>query len=114
MMPPSPSRPSGPRPKQDGRRFAAELFGRRAEDIAAFYLMAKLYRIRERRYEAPVGEIDIVAERFGQIAFVEVKARRQRGDEYDALLHVNRRRLLRAAQYYIMRHPQLADRPLRF
>lgn len=107
-MPPSPARPRSP------RRLAAELRGRRGEDLAAWYLRAKLYRVLARRYKTPVGEIDLVVERFGEIAFVEVKARRRREDEPDALFHVNRGRILRAAQFYLMRHPRLADAPLRF
>ncbi len=117
-MPPSPSRPKGVRPRsarpKSPRRLAAEVFGRRGEDLAAWYLRSKLYRVVERRLKTPVGEIDLVAQRFGTLVFVEVKARRSRADELDALLHVNRRRLVRAAQYYLMRHPHLADAPMRF
>ena len=88
--------------------------GRRGEDVAAWYLRLKLFRVVERRYKTPLGEIDLIAERFGEIVFVEVKARQRPGDELDALLHVNRRRLVRAAQYFVMRNPRLADRPMRF
>ncbi|HEY0918685.1 YraN family protein [Devosia sp.] len=112
-MPPSPSRPPGASPR-DPRRLAAELFGRRGEAVAAWYLRAKLYRIVARRLKTPVGEIDLVAMHLGTLVFVEVKARRRRGDEFDALLHVNRRRLLRAAQYYLLRNPRLAELPMRF
>lgn len=107
-MPPSPSRRKNP------DRLQAELLGRRGEDLAAWFLRAKLYRVLERRYKTPVGEIDLVVARFGVIAFVEVKARQRRADELDALLHVNRRRLLRAAQYYLTRNPRLVDQPMRF
>lgn len=112
-MSPSPLRPGSVRPKSP-RRLAAELFGRRGEDIAAWYLRGKLYKVVERRLKTPVGEIDLIASRFGTLVFVEVKARRRAEDELDALLHVNRRRLLRAAQYYLMRHPHLARSPMRF
>ncbi|MBJ6988533.1 YraN family protein [Devosia sp. MC521] len=39
----------------------AEKFGQRSEALAALYLRLKFYRIRNRRYKTPVGEIDIVA-----------------------------------------------------
>jgi putative endonuclease len=107
-MPPSPSRPKSP------ERLAAELFGRSGEDIAAWYLRLKLYRIRARRVKTPVGEIDLVAERFGTTVFVEVKSRATSGGEVDALLSVNQQRIVRAAEYYIARHPDLAERTLRF
>jgi putative endonuclease len=110
MPPRSPAKPKRP------ERLAAELFGRRGERIAAWYLRLKLYRIVATRYKTPVGEIDLVAERFGVTAFVEVKARQTRAGELDALLAVNAKRITRAAQYYITRHPRLAEpsRTLRF
>lgn len=107
-MPLSPSKPKSP------RRLEAESFGRRGEDLAAWYLRSKLYRVVERRLKTPVGEIDLIVVRFGVLVFVEVKARRHRADELDALLHVNRQRLVRAAHYYLMRHPRLAEAPMRF
>ena len=106
-MPPSPARP-----KSD-RRLAAERQGRRAEALAALWLQAQLYSIRERRLKTPVGEIDLIAERFGTTVFVEVKARGAREDVAEALGKVNRQRLVRAAQYYLSRHPALAATPLR-
>jgi putative endonuclease len=107
-MPPSPAKP------KSNRRLAAERQGRRAEALAALWLQAHLYRIRERRLRTPVGEIDLIAERFGTTVFVEVKARGAREDVAEALGKVNRQRLVRAAQYYLSRHPALAATPLRF
>ena len=49
--------------------------GRRAEWIAAIYLIAKGYRILARRVRTPVGEIDLVARKGNSLVFVEVKAR---------------------------------------
>lgn len=107
-MPPSPSRP------RNADRLAAESFGRRGERLAAWFLRLKLYRIRAMRVKTPVGELDLVAERAGTIVVVEVKARRHRGLEADAQYAVNRARIVRAARWYVSRHPRLADRPLRF
>lgn len=56
-------------------RAAAELRGRRAETLAAWYLRLKGWRIMGQRIRTPVGEIDIVARRGRTVAFVEVKAR---------------------------------------
>jgi putative endonuclease len=107
-MPPSPSKP------RNSARLRAETFGRRGEALAAWYLRSKFYRIVARRLKTPLGEIDLIASRAGVIVFVEVKARQHREDELDALLHVNRRRLVGAAQYYLMRNPRLAEQPMRF
>ena len=95
-------------------RLAAERQGRRGEMLAAWLLRAKLYRIVERRFKTPVGEIDLIARRFGTTVFVEVKTRRRAEATAEALGKVNTRRLVRAAQYYLARHPRLADTPLRF
>ena len=108
MTRPSPSKPKSP------ERLAAELFGRRGEGIAAGYLRLKGYRIRAARVKTPVGEIDLVAERFGTIVFVEVKARRHRDLEAGAQYAVNRDRIVRAARWYVSRHPRLAGHTLRF
>jgi putative endonuclease len=95
-------------------RLAAERQGRRGEMLAAWLLRAKLYRIVERRFKTPVGEIDLIAARFGTTVFVEVKTRGRAEAAAEALAKVNTRRLVRAAQYYLARHPRLADTPLRF
>ena len=111
-MPPSPSKPRN-RPKS-AARIAAELVGHRAEEWAASFLNLKLYRIVARRYKTPVGEIDLIVERFGVTVFVEVKARRRFESEAEALEAVNVSRIVRASEYWLARHPEKAATPLRF
>ncbi len=103
--------PSGP---NRSARPAAELFGRRGEALAAWYLRLKGYRIVATRVKSPVGEIDLVARRLGVTVFVEVKARGRRQSMAEALGAVNTRRIARAAAYYVARHPDLAATALRF
>lgn len=112
MMPPSPSRPRNSKPSKT--RLAAYRGGHRGEMLAAWLLRAKLYRLLARRYKTPVGEIDLIAERFGTIVFVEVKTRARASDEATALEAVNQTRILRAAAIWQARHPRLADWPCRF
>lgn len=50
--------------------------GKTGEDLAARYLKKRGYRILERNYRCPYGEVDIVAQEGGAIVFVEVKSRR--------------------------------------
>ncbi|WP_439599851.1 YraN family protein [Devosia sp.] len=115
-MPPWPGKPqSRPGNNQTRKsRLGAELYGRRGETLAAWYLRLKGYRIVATRVKTPVGEIDLVARRLGTTAFVEVKARQHRSEEGVALEAVNTSRIARAAQYYVARHPTLAETPLRF
>src|SRR5947207_13256428 len=56
-------------------RVAAFRTGVSAESRAAAFLMAKGYRILEKRFRTRYGEMDIVARRRNLVAFIEVKAR---------------------------------------
>ncbi len=107
-MPPSPSKPTN-----SFRRFA-ERAGRRGEMWAALFLSLKLYEIVARRVKTPVGEIDLIVRRGGVTVFVEVKARSFSHQEADALMAVNRRRIVRAAQFWLMRKPELMHTDMRF
>jgi len=101
------------RPRSKDSRLAAELFGRRGETLAAWFLRLKGYRILETRFKTPAGEIDLVAKRFGTLVFVEVKARKS-GSIADAWLAVNDRRITAAADYYLARHPRQAATDMRY
>ena len=51
------------------------VFGRIGENAAADVLRAKGYRILKQNYRCRYGEIDIIAEKYGDMSFVEVKTR---------------------------------------
>lgn len=107
-MPPS---PSGTKNKS---RISAEQGGQRAEALAAWFLRLKGYRIIERRYKTPVGEIDLIAECFGVTVFVEVKARAKASGAAEALEAVNQSRITRAAEHWLSRHPERSETLFRF
>ncbi len=111
-MPRSPSKPKSS-PPAAFRRFA-EGAGRRGEFWAALFLRLKLYRILAQRVKTPVGEIDLIARRGGVTVFVEVKSRSFSHQEEEALGAVNIRRISRAAQLWLQRHPELAQTDCRF
>ncbi|MBI1884164.1 MAG: YraN family protein [Chlamydiae bacterium] len=50
--------------------------GKEGETLAENYLKKKGYRILEKNYRSPVGEIDLVILHRGTIVFVEVKTNR--------------------------------------
>ena len=54
---------------------SAFLTGRQGEAQAAEYLRRRGYRILEAGYRSRYGEIDLIAEKRGIIAMVEVKTR---------------------------------------
>ena len=50
--------------------------GELGEQIAARHLAAAGYEIVERNYRTPHGEIDLICDHAGTLAFVEVRTRR--------------------------------------
>lgn len=100
-------------PGPDTRK-RAERRGRRAETLAAFYLRLKGYRILERRYRSPAGEIDLIVMRGHHLAFVEVKARPDLMRGMEAITVRQRRRMIKTAQMYVTDKPDLAQAFMRF
>ncbi|TMJ81304.1 MAG: YraN family protein [Alphaproteobacteria bacterium] len=95
-------------------RVAAFRTGVSAESRAAAFLMAKGYRILEKRFRTPYGEIDIVARRRNLVAFIEVKARASLEEAAYAVTARQQVRIVAAAQAWLMAHPEHADFDLRF
>ena len=91
------------------KRQAAEKRGRKGEWFAALYLQAKGYRILDRRVRTPMGEVDLIARRGNLIAFVEVKYRRDVQIAAGAVTPASWQRIARAADFWMARHPSLAD-----
>ncbi len=94
---------------------AKKILGREGEDRAARFLKKQGYKILERNYSTPQGEIDLIALHRGEVVFVEVKTRTN--DAYGAPeLAVNPRkqqRMVKAALGYI-KYKKLHQVPCRF
>ncbi|MET3664016.1 YraN family protein [Caulobacter sp. 1776] len=88
---------------------AARKLGRRAEVLAALWLMAKGYRILGFRLATPLGEIDLLAQRGRILAVVEVKQRTTIEDALDAVTPTQRDRLRRAAAHVSAHRTGLRD-----
>ena len=95
----------------DERRRGAHLYGLKAESIAALLLRLKGYRILARRFVVSGGEIDLIAQRGGSIAFVEVKARADMEIAAISISATKRRRIARAARVWLARNPWAAGLP---
>ena len=92
----------------------AQSWGRLAESLAACSLRLRGYRILARRYRTPLGEIDLIARRGRLVVFVEVKARAELEQALGALGRRQRARTERAAEMFLLRHPDHAGCALRF
>jgi putative endonuclease len=79
------------------------LRGRRAEQAACDYLSRRGYALIERNARFPVGEIDIVAREGQTLCFIEVRSTgsQQWGGALASITDRKRRRLIRAAQWYL-------------
>ncbi len=67
-----------------------------------------------RRLRTPAGEIDVVAEKAGLLAIVEVKARPTLDDAAVALSVRQRNRLLTACDIVLAEHPEWGVNGVRF
>lgn len=94
---------------RQARGAAARKLGRRAEVLAALWLMAKGYRILGFRLATPLGEIDLLAQRGAVLAVVEVKQRTTIEDALDAVTPTQRDRLRRAAAHLSAHRAGLRD-----
>lgn len=85
------------------RKALNRAIGLLGEQAAAEYLWRRGYRILKRNYRCPAGEIDIIAEERGVLAFVEVKTRSPRAyaPPADAVDEEKRDRIRAAARYYL-------------
>lgn len=94
-----------------GRAHAAGLTG---EDAAAAALLRDGWTVLARRARTPAGEIDLVAERDGLLAFVEVKARPSLAEAAHALGPRQRARLAAAAECWLAENPGRGAAGMRF
>ena len=79
--------------------------GRRGEQLVAEQLTKAGYKVLERNYRCALGELDLMAEKEGEVVFVEVRTKRQpcmfRPEE--SITREKALRLARLAEYYMAR-----------
>jgi len=101
-------------PTPSPERIARYRRGRRAEWIAALFMLTRGYRILHLRYKTPVGEIDLVAKRGRRIAFVEVKRRKTLDEAILSVTPKLQQRVMRAAELWLRRHARDHDGDIGF
>ena len=100
--------------QREGRGRSAQSLGVRAEEQAVAALRADGWEILGRRVRTPAGEIDLVAERHGLLAIVEVKSRPSLAEAAWALGARQRRRLVAAAEMLLAAQPAWGREGVRF
>jgi putative endonuclease len=109
------SRYRPPLPSYRSRRGqAADQRGRSAEDAAQTALERDGWSILARRVRTSAGEIDIVAEKQGLLAIVEVKARRELADAAASLSDRQQARLISATEIILAGNPEWGANGVRF
>ena len=76
--------------------------GKKGENLACRYLKRNGYKILQRGYTSPFGEVDIIASKEDTLAFIEVKTRLSEnyGAPSEAVDSRRRRKYIQAAKYY--------------
>ncbi len=100
------------------QRLAARRRGQMGEFLAVCLLRLKGFHILERNLSFGRGrgasEVDIVARRGSLLIFVEVKARPDRDQAAWAISTTQQQRVVRSAELYLARHPDLGGCDVRF
>ncbi|GAB2858486.1 YraN family protein [Pseudoduganella ginsengisoli] len=91
-----------------------QLHGQAGEDRALEYLSSHGLTLVERNFRCKVGEIDLIMQDWQNLVFVEVRRRDSRdfGGALASVTPVKQRRMVRAAQFYLLRYKKLP--PCRF
>lgn len=92
-----------------------QILGQEGERIAESYLRKKGYRVVERNYRCPVGELDLILLDRRVVVFVEVKTRSD--DRFGAPLESvgprKQQKMIKTALFFLSRH-RLHNRDARF
>ncbi len=91
------------------RAWKNRLLGRDGERVAARFLKRRGFKILVRNYDAPSGELDLIARDGDSLVFVEVKTRRE-GTPAEAVTDEKQRRMTLASLHFLRRHRALEVR----
>lgn len=78
--------------------------GQRYEELACTFLVKQGWKILHRNYHSRYGEIDIIASREKELAFIEVKGRKDKTTWNDDAVPVSKqRKIRRTAEIFLMK-----------
>ena len=96
------------------RRQHHEYKGRLAEKWASLFLQLKGYQVIKRRFQNPLGEVDLILKKGRTLIFCEVKLRQSLDKGLEALTPFQQKRIIGGAKYFQCQHPQFAPYDCRF
>lgn len=102
------------RARRQERGAAAYRTGARAEQLAEAALQRDGWRVMARRLRTPAGELDLIAERGGMVAMIEVKCRPTLADAACCLQPRQQARLTAAAEHALAVNPDWGHGGVRF
>ncbi len=85
-----------------------------AETLATMMLRVKGYKILKTRYKTRFGEIDIIASKKNLLAFIEVKARKDKAGALEAVSLKSQERIANAARFFLSEYPDYNNFDMRF
>ena len=90
--------------------------GSKGEDLAVQYLKRKGFKVIERNYHCPAGEIDLIAREGKTLVFVEIKARSssEYGLPQEFVDRFKQRKMIEAARFFMAERRVTEDIPARF
>ncbi|MCF6094339.1 YraN family protein [Microaerobacter geothermalis] len=82
--------------------------GALGEELAVQYLLKKGYKIIQRNYRCPLGELDIIAKEGKELIFVEVRTKSTLsfGSGLESITYAKRRKLVQLGQYFLSQNFQ--------
>ncbi len=100
--------------RQLAKKRRAHRRGLIAEKYAQLFLLIKGYRLVQKRYRRPTGEIDLIVTRNNTVVAVEVKMRTNVEKALHAIGPIQQRRIRNTLLAYIAAHPEYSGHDLRF
>jgi putative endonuclease len=85
-----------------------QLLGRQGEEEAAAYLVKQGYKIVQRNFRCPWGEIDIIAQKGPVLVFVEVRSRKTNsfGLPQESIKRNKQKKVRQVASFYLKKAGQ--------